>query len=74
MFALLTAALRSQRYICQCITVWLQSSLGESEKRLKALQDTVQQRGTAVPFLSHGNQSAQVRAMLLLNHHLNHYT
>ncbi|DBB10139.1 TPA: hypothetical protein ACH3X3_001723 [Trebouxia sp. C0006] len=37
----------------------VRSSLGESEKRLKALQETVQQRGTAVPFLSHGNQSAQ---------------
>ncbi|KAL0031101.1 hypothetical protein WJX77_003837 [Trebouxia sp. C0004] len=35
------------------------SSLGESEKQLKALQETVQQRGTAVPFLSHDNQSAQ---------------
>ena len=47
--------------------MWLQSSLGESEKRLKALQETVQQRGAAVPFLSRGNQSAQVGAMLLLH-------
>ena len=57
-------AIRLVGWLKHVITFLLcvQSSLGDSEKRYKALQDTVQQRGAAVPFLTPGNTSAQVAA------------
>ena len=38
----------------------MQSNLGESEKRFKALKETVQQKAPALPFLASQDSSTQV--------------
>ena len=51
---------------CICITSGLacvQSNLGESEKRFKALKETVQQSAAALPFLAPQDSSTQVRKL-----------